>query len=169
MKRFLKNIDEKVSAFVLAFILALTFVNVVARYCFTASFSYTEELTTMFLILLSTLGSGIAAKRRAHLGLSALTDLLPKKYQGYVGFMTNGCGTVFSTILLYTGVTMVIGEYSLGQISIGLQVPTWIYCLFVPIGALAMLFHFSRMALLSLRGNGNDHKGHLSIRSPLER
>lgn len=159
MKRLLSNIDEKLSAFVLAFILALTFVNVIARYCFSASMSYTEELTTMLLIFLSTVGSGIAAKRGAHLGLSALTDLLPKRFQRYVGFFTNACGAVFSVLLLYTGVFMVINEYTLKQISIGLQVPTWIYCLFVPVGALAMLYHFSRTAVLSLAAGTGEEPG----------
>lgn len=150
MKKILKNLDEKLSAFVLAFILALTFVNVIARYCFAASLSYTEEITTMLLIFLTTVGSGIAAKRCAHLGLSALTDLVPKKYQCYVAFYTNALGAVFSFILLYTGITMTISEYNLKQISIGLQVPTWIYCLFIPVGACGMLYHFSRVAILSI-------------------
>ena len=150
MKKFLSNIDEKVSAMVLAFMLVLAFVNVVARYCFKASISYTEEITTMLLVFISAVGSGIAAKRKAHLGLSVLTDLLPKKFRGYADFFANGLGALIGAILLYTGIYMVMNEYRLGQISIGLQVPTWIYATFVPIGALGMTYHFAKTAILSL-------------------
>lgn len=152
MKKLFANLDEKISAAVLLFMLALAFVNVVARYVFKASLSYTEEITTMLLVFISTVGSGIAAKRRSHLGLSALTDLFPKKCQRFVGFYANFLGAVVSFILLYTGITMAINEYKLGQISIGLQVPTWIYCMFVPVGAAAMTYHFAKAAFLSLRG-----------------
>lgn len=150
MKKMLANIDEKISSIVLLFMLALAFVNVVARYVFKASLSYTEEITTMLLVLVSTLGAGIAAKRKTHLGLSALTDLLPQKYQKYVEFYANVFGAIVSGILFWTGITMAASEYTLGQISIGLQVPTWIYCLFVPIGAASMAYHFATVAYKSL-------------------
>lgn len=150
MKRVCANIDEIASAVVMVFMLILAFVNVVARYVFSASLSYTEEITTMLLVLISVLGAGIAAKKKAHLGLSALTDLFPQKYQRFVDFYSNFLGAVISAILIFTGIKMTINEYTLGQISIGLQVPTWIYCLFVPIGAASMTFHFGRVAFKSL-------------------
>lgn len=159
MKKNFAQIDEKISSMVLLFMLALAFVNVVARYIFKASLSYTEEITTMLLVLISALGSGIAAKKKAHLGLSALTDLLPGKYQRYVTFYTNVLGAFVGLILLYTGVMMSVNEYRLEQISIGLQVPTWIYCSFVPVGAAAMTFHFVRVAFKALFNEGKDDGG----------
>lgn len=150
MKKILSNLDENISAIVLMFMLFLAFVNVVARYAFSASISYTEEITTMLLVLISTLGASIAAKRKAHLGLSALTDLLPQKYQSFVEFYANLLGAIVSAILFYTGITMTVNEYALGQISIGLQVPTWIYCLFIPIGAASMTYRFGKVAYNAL-------------------
>jgi C4-dicarboxylate transporter DctQ subunit len=150
MKSFLKNLDENITVIVLIFMLFLAFVNVVARYVFRASISYTEEITTMLLILVSTLGSGIAAKKKAHLGLSALTDLLPQHYRKFVDFYANFLGALISAILFFTGITMAVNEYNLGQISIGLQVPTWIYCMFIPIGAASMTYHFSKVAYKSI-------------------
>ncbi|BCV26005.1 TRAP transporter small permease [Gelria sp. Kuro-4] len=151
MRKILANFEDKVSAVVLTIMLTLTFVNVIARYCFTASISYTEEITTMLFVLLCTLGSAIAAKRRAHLGLSIVTDMLPESLQRYTGFFTNMLGAVFSLILVYTGVLMVIHEYEIGQISIGLQWPQWIYGTFIPIGGVAMVYRFAKTAIHSLR------------------
>jgi C4-dicarboxylate transporter DctQ subunit len=150
MKKFYANLDENITVIVLLFMLFLAFINVIARYVFRASISSTEEITTMLLILVSTLGSGIAAKRKAHLGLSALTDLLPQKYRRFVDFYANFFGALISVILFCTGITMAVNEYTLGQISIGLQVPTWIYCMFIPIGAASMTYHFAKVAYTSL-------------------
>jgi len=150
MKKFYANLDENITVIVLLFMLSLAFINVIARYVFRASISSTEEITTMLLILVSTLGSGIAAKRKAHLGLTALTDLLPQKYRRFVDFYANFLGALISVILFCTGITMAANEYALGQISIGLQVPTWIYCMFIPIGAASMTYHFSKVAYKSL-------------------
>ena len=155
MKKFYANLDENITVIVLLFMLSLAFINVIARYVFRASISSTEEITTMLLILVSTLGSGIAAKRKAHLGLSALTDLLPQKYRKFVDFYANVLGALISVILFCTGITMAANEYTLGQISIGLQVPTWIYCMFIPIGAASMTYHFGKVAYLSLFSGKN--------------
>lgn len=151
MRKTLANFEDKVTAIVLLIMLVLTFVNVVARYCFTASISYTEEITTMLFVLLCTLGSAIAAKRGAHLGLSIVTDMLPENLRRYAGFFTNILGAVLSLILVYTGVLMVIHEYEIGQISIGLQWPQWIYGTSVPIGGVAMVYRFAEAAIHALK------------------
>ena len=72
--RIFDKIEEILAAACLIVMTILTFANVVARYLFSASFSFSEEITTYLFVLLSMLGTAIAAKRRAHLGLSIVTD-----------------------------------------------------------------------------------------------
>ena len=45
---------------------------------------FVEELTCVGLMVLSILGAATASKRGAHLGLSVLTDLLPKTAQSVI-------------------------------------------------------------------------------------
>ena len=72
--RIFDKIEEILAAACLIVMTILTFANVVVRYLFSASFSFSEEITTYLFVLLSMLGTAIAAKRRAHLGLSIVTD-----------------------------------------------------------------------------------------------
>ena len=72
----LKRIEEILSVICLGTMTVLAFANVVSRYVFSASFSFSEEITTYLFVLLSLLGTAIAAKRKAHLGLTIITDLV---------------------------------------------------------------------------------------------
>ena len=48
MREVLGKIEDVICAIALVFMTALTFANVVSRYVFSASFSFSEEITTYF-------------------------------------------------------------------------------------------------------------------------
>lgn len=144
---FFSHFEELASCFVLMFMLALTFVNVIFRYCFAASISFTEEITCALFVLLCMLGAAIAAKYQTHLGLSVITERLSDKARLYVAFVANLLGVVFSLFLFFTGLKMTYNEYVLEQISISLQWPEWIYGSFLPFGAFFMSMRFGQAAI----------------------
>ena len=150
LKLIFAHFEEAVSCVVMLVMLALTFMNVVMRN-FAASISFTEEITTSLFVLLCMMGTAIAARERSHLGLSFLTELMPKKMQKTLAIVANILGVVFSLILLRTGFDMVLNEYQLQQISIAIQWPQWIYGSFLPIGALCMAVRFAEAAVYDAR------------------
>ena len=130
---------------------ALVFANVLSRYVFHNSLSFSDEITTYLFVLLSMMGTAIAAKRRAHLGLSILTDAVsprPRKVLHVVGF---SIATLFSATLFYYGILMVINQYNLGMETSAMQWPEWIYATFVPFGAFFITIRFAQAALQELR------------------
>jgi C4-dicarboxylate transporter DctQ subunit len=150
-KKILLNFEEVIGAFALGFMTILAFANVIARYCFSASLSFTDEITTMLFVLISLLGSGIAAKRHAHTGLNVFTDFIPQKYQKYVTAFGAFWGIVFNIILLYYGILMVEHEYTTKALTSGMQWPEWIWGSFVPIGSAVMLIRFVQVFINALR------------------
>ena len=78
MNKIFTQVEEKLSVIIYVVMLAITFANVIGRYYFRASISATDEITTNIFVLLSVIGTGIAAKSRSHLGLSVLTELMPR-------------------------------------------------------------------------------------------
>lgn len=151
MGKIFRNIEELLSAIIMLFMLTITFANIIGRYFFTASISYTEEITTSLFVLLCTLGAAIAVKRNAHLGLSIITDRLSDKWQRRFCIFACILGMVFTLVLTYTGILMTINEYELKQISITLQWPEWIYGSFVPIGAMFITIRFAQATYKALR------------------
>ena len=156
---FVKHIEEVLAALILVVMLSLTFVNVVARYAFVASISYTEEITTALFVLLCMLGTAIAAKNQTHLGLSLITEQLPEKLARRVACVANLLGVAFSLALIVTGYGMVERQYFLKQITIALQWPEWIYGAFVPFGGLFMFARFLQAAVENWRAAATTEGG----------
>ena len=106
MKKILKIcdwIEEGLAAIALIVMTVITFVNVIARYLFSASLSFSDEVTTYLFVLLSLLGTAIAAKRRAHLGLTILTDIVNPKVRKVLLLIGYGIAVIFSAAIFYYG------------------------------------------------------------------
>lgn len=136
----------------------LTFVNVVSRYVFSASLSFSEEITTYLFVLLSLLGSAIAAKRGAHLGLTLITDHVGPKAGRVLGIISMAFATLFSALICYYGVFMTINQFTKGQLTAGTQLPEWIFGAFVPVGALFVTIRFGQNLFRLLAGKRIEHE-----------
>lgn len=151
MKKVLSNIEEYLCAGCLAVMTLLTVINVVARYVFSASFSFSEELTTYLFVLLSLMGTAIAAKRGAHLGFTLLSDLAPFKLRKVLRVIGYLFAVVFCLLLLYFGGQMVVSQFTRGQVTAGMQWPEWIFGAFVPLGAFFSALRFGQLLVKSAR------------------
>lgn len=105
--KILDWIEEIICVFCTVVMTALVFANVLSRYVFHSSLSFSEEITTYLFVLLSMMGTAIAAKRRAHLGLSIITDAVGPKIHKALMVIGFGIATVFSAALFYYGILMV--------------------------------------------------------------
>lgn len=142
MRTLLGKIEDIICAIALAFMTALTFANVVARYVFSASFSFSEEITTYLFVLLSLIGSASAARRKAHLGFTALVDLFSAGAKRAIAIMSYTLAFLFSSALFYYGINMVMSQMRRGQVTAGMQWPEWIFGAFVPLGAFFIALEF---------------------------
>lgn len=158
----LQKIEKVVSCVCVAVMAILVFANVIARKVFDHSLAFSDEMSTYLFVLMSFMGTAIAARRGAHLGLSIVTDRLSPKARKAVGMVTYGLSALFCLLIIVFGVQMVISQYHFGQETAAMQWPEWIYGAFVPVGALfAMLAFLQGMADIrkkgSLQGNPQEH------------
>ena len=151
MSKILDKIEEYICIICLVAMTVLVFANVFSRYALHASLSFSDEITTKLFILLSMLGTAIAAKRRAHLGLSILTDAVNPKMRRAMLIFGFGLSTIFSFLVFFYGIKMVQSEYILGQVTPAMQWPEWIYGLFVPFGAIFMTLRFAQITIEEIR------------------
>ena len=158
MNKILDYIEESLVCVCLVVMTALTFVNVVARYVFSASLSFSEEITTYLFVLLSLLGSAIAAKRGAHLGLTIISDRVGPKAGRVLGVISMAFATVFSALICYFGFFMALNQFNKGQLTAGTQLPEWIFGSFVPIGALFVTIRFGENLVRLLAGKDIQHE-----------
>lgn len=158
MNKILDYIEESLVCVCLVVMTALTFVNVVARYVFSASLSFSEEITTYLFVLLSLLGSAIAAKRGAHLGLTIISDRVGPKAGRVLGIISMAFATAFSALICYFGFFMALNQFNKGQLTAGTQLPEWIFGSFVPIGALFVTIRFGENLVRLLAGKDIQHE-----------
>ncbi|MCI8416795.1 MAG: TRAP transporter small permease [Lachnospiraceae bacterium] len=147
MKKFLAELEDNFCGMILLVMTILTCINVFARYVFRSSMPFVEELTSLGLVIISLTGAAVAAKRGAHLGLTLLTDFLPKKAQKACIILGHILGIVFGAIMLYYGVLMARQEFVLGQKTAGMQWPEWLFGMFIPISGAVLLIRYGQLAI----------------------
>ena len=142
MRTLLVRIEEIICVIALSIMTVLAFVNVVSRYVFSASFSFSEEITTYLFVLLSLIGAAVAARRGQHLGFTAILDILRPRTKRLVQIFSFFLGTVYSGAICWYGIQMVGSQVARHQVTAGMQWPEWIFGSFVPIGALFVTVEF---------------------------
>lgn len=142
--KIIENIEKVVACVCVLVMAVLVFVNVIARYVLGNSLAFSDEISTYLFILMSFMGTAIAARRKAHLGLSIVTDRLSPSAAKKLNMVMYAVSAFFCLLIVIFGIFMVMGQYARGQETATMQWPEWIYGLFVPIGA-----GFSLIAFLS--------------------
>ena len=147
MKKFFNNFENYIMAFGLTVMTFITVINVISRKFLGLSMSFLEEITTSMFILITLLGAASAAQRGAHLGLSALTDLFPKKFQKYVALVTWVAAAFLSSFLVKYGIDMVQSEIKMGITTPSLGWPEAVFGAFIPIGGLFIFIRFTQWTI----------------------
>jgi len=149
--KWYNKIEEYIGGWMLLAMTLTTVINVCSRYIFHQTIAATEEIVALLFVLLSLLGSAVAIKRKAHLGLTILTDHLPKKMTHRMIAFGYLLGGVFGIVLVVTGVQMVQTALDYQTVTLAMNWPEWIFDAFVPIGGVAIAIRYIQMAILELR------------------
>jgi len=122
LKKVLKWLDENVElylcVFLMSFMTLLIFVQVVMRYVFNNSLSWSEELARYVFIWLIYLGISYGCKLRKHIKIDAALYLFPKKVRPYVILLGDILFVAFAIYITVTGF-----NYSMAQIQYNMRSP----------------------------------------------
>ncbi|MBE0606698.1 MAG: TRAP transporter small permease [Deltaproteobacteria bacterium] len=129
------NVEEGALCLLLFLMVTITFVTVVTRYVFDFPLSYIDQLVPNMFVWVTFLGASAAVKRRAHLGLSLLYDLVPAGGRAALdALVLLGCGAFFLGTAAY-GAKIVAMQVENG-LTTSLGYPSWLVGLAVPVGSL---------------------------------
>lgn len=127
--------EEWILVILFAFMAVMNFLNVVCRYCFTNSFSFTEEVTITAFVWVSMVGIAAAYKRVAHMSMSFFVENMPKKIQPIMALFSMVCSAILLLLLMKYGAEMVSNQIRLGSRTPALNMPMWIQGLSIPVGS----------------------------------
>ncbi|SEW07751.1 C4-dicarboxylate transporter, DctQ subunit [Aliiroseovarius sediminilitoris] len=92
--------EETVIAVILGLMTMITFVNVVLRYVFNSSLIWGLEVTLILFAWLVLLGVSYGVKVTAHLGVDALTNLLPERPRRVLALTAAAICIIYTFLLL---------------------------------------------------------------------
>lgn len=138
MVKLLNNIEEKFLVLNLLISTLLVFLNVVLRYCFSASLSWVDEAARYMFIWLIWIGADYTLANRKHLRIDVVSSRVNGKLRIVLEIVVLVLWCAFSIFLGYQGVKLVSVVVSTGQISTAMQISMgWAY-LCIPLAGIFM-------------------------------
>ncbi|MBD1378931.1 TRAP transporter small permease [Metabacillus arenae] len=140
MSKVISYIENFILAITMLAMSVITFTNVISRYFFHYSLSFTEEITINLFVLLTFFGAAVGLRKNAHLGFSLLfekANVISKKV--LILFSTALISTVFF-LLAYYGYDMMLFQMERKLITPSLGMQQWVFSMVLPIGSIFCLY-----------------------------
>lgn len=161
MKNFLEKFEERLLISSLALIVIIVFMQVIMRYFFHKSLTWSEEVARFTFLWMVWLGAGYATKKRAHIKIEAFVSRLSPPARRRVDFLSLIIWILFAFFLVYKSTELTRLLFRRHQMSPVLEIPmAWAY-MAVPAGSALMLIRLIRQLAESCReirsgGNGKE-------------
>lgn len=156
-------LEEIIIVLLMTFMVVMNFVNVVARKAFSASFSFTEELTIIAFVWVTMIGISAAYKRLAHLGMTFIVDRFPPKGRAIFGVISMIFSLILIAVMIIYGMSMVQGQINMNAKTPALMLPAWIQGLSIPVGGIFMAIRTLEASIIDViklwRGEETEEEG----------
>lgn len=141
MKKF--KLDEILCAVLFSIMCLISFINILSRYLFHFSFSFTEEICINLFFYITILGAGIAFEKKAHPGFDTIYNLFSDKIKKYLNFIILLSSIMIFLIIDYFFIKIINDEINIFHTtSSALNIKMWYYYL---IGVLLSIFPVIRI------------------------
>lgn len=123
MKWFMDHLEE---FFMIPLIFAMSiiiFIQVVMRYVFQNSLTWSEELSRYLFVWLVYFSVSYTARREKHIRIDAAINLYPKKLRPYIEILSEVIVLAFAIFIAVTGMTVFHKIAWSGQLSPAMTIP----------------------------------------------
>ncbi len=154
------SIEEKILVVSLAFNTILLFIQVIMRFVFNNSLSWSEELARYIFIWEIWLGSSITYREDKHIKVEFLYDIFKgEKARAVIDIIANLILLVFCVVMVWQGKNLVVSMYTRNTLSPAMRLPLWTVYLSLPVGMVAVVCRIIRCIIKNVRILGNKEGG----------
>lgn len=136
--------------------------NVVVRYTTDASFAFTEEFSVFLLVIVTFAGAAVAARNNQHIRIELIEHYLPAPALKGVFVLQWLVGVAVLGVTTWYGSVFALQEYNWESLSPGLGLPNWIYVMWLPVMAAAIIIRMTQNLIDRLRGKKDEEVIHES-------
>ncbi|MCM3716303.1 TRAP transporter small permease [Alkalihalobacillus oceani] len=160
MKKIEHLFDRSVEWMVVLLFVAFSvimFVNVVGRYVFNFSFVWSDEFIRYTFIWMILLGSGVAIKRKAHLGFDLIISKLPLKLQTFFVLLNDVLISIFLILFFFNGINLL---KSAGMTpSPSMNIPMAFVYIVLPLSSIIMFIYIISSIWRTIRYGIEEQRG----------
>lgn len=138
LQKIASKFEEYFCALLLSVMLFFLTTQVVSRFVFNNSNSWSEEASRYLFVWLVFIGASYAFQKNAHIRIDALMGLFPKAAQKYIKKAGTVVLILFTAFITYHGWRYTWNFYKMGQVSLGLQIKMSYVYLAIPVGFFLM-------------------------------
>jgi C4-dicarboxylate transporter, DctQ subunit len=164
MRRWLAACENALAALgsaLLAFIALAICAEVVMRYGFNRPLTWVVEISEYALLWMTFLGTAWVLREGGHVRVDILMHLLSPAALRVCGLISAAAGLAASLVLVVFGLTTTWTAFVRGSFkSTGLDIPTWLVLVIIPVGGFLLLLRFLRLFVEYYRGErdfGAEH------------
>lgn len=132
-------LEQALAAAAMALICVISFANVVVRYFTNVSFAFTEEFSVFLLVFMTFVGASAAFAKAEHIRIGVFVEKLPPRFRFAAEALSLLATTFVFSFVLYYGALFALDQWRYDETSPGLGYPQWIYSVWLPILAGAIL------------------------------
>lgn len=150
----MKAIDgfEKWALVILMVVMTLVVIyQITNRFLIKSSMPWSEEMARYLFAWLVFLGSSYAAKQKAHIGVTALVNMLPGKTQRIAEIVMYLICMGLSIVLVIFGAQIMIVQKSMNQLSPVMRIPMYWPYLSIPFGGVFIFTRFTQHFLNAIK------------------
>ena len=127
------TLERALAALSMAALCVITFANVVARYLTDVSLAFTEEYSIFLPVVMTLLGSSVAAAADRHIRITFLADKLSPPARRVTELVAWTAALVMFGFLVWYGGRLTYDQWRFEETSPGLGNPQWIYTVWLPL------------------------------------
>ncbi|RZT42430.1 TRAP transporter small permease [Cupriavidus agavae] len=149
--RISPRIEDWIGVIVMVLLVGITFANVVVRYFTDESFAWTEEFSVFLMIVLALVAGSAAVARDRNIRIEYFFERGSATRQKRLAVLSALAVAAMFLALAVLGVRITWDEYTFGETSPGIGVPSWWYSVWLPVLSVAIALRALALAGRNLR------------------
>ena len=136
----MKKITDNILAILLGLIVVIMFTQVLFRYAFNNSLSWTEEIAKFIFVWITFIGAALCFREKMHLGVDFLIRKLPRKFSKYQLVVNTLLIVLFNGLMVLIGFSWVINVSGTLSPAVGLPLNIVFYAA-LPVSAVISVIY----------------------------
>ncbi|AZG14784.1 MULTISPECIES: TRAP transporter small permease [Cupriavidus] len=149
--RISPRIEDWIGVIVMVLLVGITFANVVVRYFTDESFAWTEEFSVFLMIVLALVAGSAAVARDRNIRIEYFFERGSAARQKRLAVLSAVAVAVMFLALAVLGARITWDEYTFGETSPGIGVPSWWYSVWLPVLSVAIALRALALAWRNVR------------------